>query len=136
MSRAAAAIITNMLAAVVQEGTGRKARIIGRPIAGKTGTSNSYKDALFIGFDPSVAAGVWVGNDDGSTLGDRETGSRAALPIWIEFMTAALSRRPLQYFDIPDDVVQVRINPENGMRAADSSTGSVRALFKKGTEPH
>jgi penicillin-binding protein 1A len=136
MSRTGAAIITNMLEAVVQEGTGRKARIIGRPVAGKTGTSNSYKDALFVGFAPSVATGVWVGNDDGSTLGDRETGARAALPIWIEFMTAALSRRPLQYFDIPDDVIQVRMNPDNGRRAADSSSHAVKALFKKGTEPH
>ena len=136
MSRTGAAIITNMLEAVVQEGTGRKARSIGRPVAGKTGTSNSYKDALFVGFAPSVATGVWVGNDDGSTLGDGETGARAALPIWTEFMTAALSRRPLQYFDIPDDVVQVRIDPDNGRRAADSSSHAVKALFKRGTEPH
>ena len=136
MSRTGAAIITNMLEAVVHEGTGSKARILSRPVAGKTGTSNSYKDALFVGFAPSIATGVWVGNDDNTTLGKRETGARAALPIWIEFMTAALSGQPHQYFDIPDDVVQVRMDPENGMRATDNAPNSVSALFKKGTEPH
>ena len=135
MSRPGAAIITNMLEAVVQEGTGRKARVIGRPVAGKTGTSNSYRDALFVGFAPSIATGVWAGNDNGSTLGDRETGARAALPIWIEFMTAAVAQRPHQYFDIPDDVVQVRIDLDSGKRAADNSPNAVSALFKKGTEP-
>ena len=136
MSRTGAAIITNMLEAVVHEGTGRKARMLSRPVAGKTGTSNSYKDALFVGFAPSIATGVWVGNDDSTTLGTRETGARAALPIWIEFMTAALSGQPHQYFDIPDDVVQVRMDPENGMRATDNAPNAVSALFKKGTEPH
>ena len=136
MSRTGAAIITNMLEAVVQEGTGRKARMLSRPVAGKTGTSNSYKDALFIGFAPSIATGVWVGNDDNSTLGQRETGARAALPIWVEFMTAALSGQPHQYFDIPDDVVQVRMDLASGMRATDKTPNAVSALFKKGTEPH
>jgi penicillin-binding protein 1A len=105
-------------------------------VAGKTGTTNSYKDALFIGFSPSIAAGVWVGNDDNTPIGNRETGARAALPIWIEFMTAALSGQPHQYFDIPDDVVQVRMDLESGLRATDDSSNAVRALFKKGTEPH
>ena len=136
MSRTGAAIITNMLEAVVQEGTGKKARGLSRPVAGKTGTSNSYKDALFVGFSPTVAAGVWVGNDDNRTLGNRETGARAALPIWVDFMTTALAGQPHQYFDIPDDVVQVRIDPENGTRASENAPRAVKALFKKGTEPH
>ena len=96
MSRTAAAIMTNMLEGVIQEGTGKKARVLGRPVAGKTGTTDNYKDALFIGFAPTIAAGVWVGNDLGSTLGNRETGARAALPIWIEFMAAALSNQTHQ----------------------------------------
>ena len=86
MSRAGAGIMTNMLEGVIKEGTGKKARVIRCPIAGKTGTTNKYKDALFIGFSPSIAAGVWVGQDIGVTLGNLETGARAALPIWIEFM--------------------------------------------------
>lgn len=135
MSRAAAAIMTNMLQAVVQEGTGKKAGVIRRPVAGKTGTSNSYKDALFVGFTPSIASGVWVGNDDNRPLGNRETGARAALPIWIEFMMTALSGKPPQYFDIPDDVVQVRMDLKSGKRATDDTPDAVSALFKKGTQP-
>ncbi|MFH1581623.1 MAG: penicillin-binding protein 1A, partial [Pseudomonadota bacterium] len=128
MSRAGAAIMTDMLSSVIQEGTGRKARVIGHPVAGKTGTTNQYKDALFIGFSPSIATGVWVGRDVNKTLGNLETGSLAALPIWIEFMTQALADSPLQYFDIPDDVVKVRIDPITGLRASDNSTRTVTAL--------
>ncbi|MGD8764928.1 MAG: PBP1A family penicillin-binding protein [Desulfobacteraceae bacterium] len=135
MSRSAAAIITDMLQGVIQEGTGRKARHLGRPLGGKTGTTNNCKDALFIGFSPSIAAGVWVGNDLGSTLGDRETGAKAALPIWTEFMSVALDSEPHQYFDIPNDVVQIRMNPETGRLASENSSRAVTALFKKGTDP-
>ena len=135
MSRTGAAIMTDMLSSVVQEGTGRKARVIRRPVAGKTGTTNQYKDALFIGFSPSIATGVWVGRDEYKTLGNLETGARAALPIWIEFMTQALTDSPLQYFDIPDDVIKVRIDPITGLRASNNSTHTINALFKKGTEP-
>ena len=135
MSRSGAAIITNMLEGVIQEGTGRRARVLGRPIAGKTGTTNNYKDALFIGFAPSIATGVWVGDDLGRTLGNKETGARAALPIWIEFMTAALSSQPYQFFDIPDDVVQIRMDFETGRRVEDNAPNAASALFKKGTEP-
>jgi len=135
MSRAGAAIMTDMLSTVIQEGTGRKARVIECPVAGKTGTTNQYKDALFIGFSPSIATGVWVGMDANKTLGNLETGALAALPIWIEFMTQALADSPFQYFDIPDDVIKVRIDPVTGLRASDNSTHTATALFKKGTEP-
>jgi len=135
MSRSAAAIVTNMLVGVIQEGTGRKARVIGRPIGGKTGTTSNYKDALFIGFSPSIATGVWVGNDLGETLGNKETGAKAALPIWIEFMDAALANEFNQYFDIPDDVVQIRMDLKTGRVASGNSPHTVSALFKKGTEP-
>jgi penicillin-binding protein 1A len=78
---------------------------------------------------------VWVGRDEYKTLGNLETGARAALPIWIEFMTQALTDSPLQYFDIPDDVIKVRIDPITGLRASNNSTHTINALFKKGTEP-
>ncbi len=84
------------LDAVIQEGTARKAREIGRPVYGKTGTTNDYTDAWFIGFDDNLAVGVWVGRDDHTPIGPGETGARAALPIWIEFMKTV----PLQ---IPQD---------------------------------
>jgi penicillin-binding protein 1A len=136
MSPSGAAIVTNMLEAVIREGTGRKALSLERPVAGKTGTTNDYKDALFIGFSPSVAAGVWVGNDLNTTLGPKETGARAALPIWIQFMSAVVNRESPQYFNIPDDVVQIKINPEKGILADDDSAHAVTAIFRKGTEPN
>ncbi|UCH21388.1 MAG: PBP1A family penicillin-binding protein [Deltaproteobacteria bacterium] len=136
MSRSGAAIMTNMLAGVIQEGTGKKARVLGRPVAGKTGTTNEFKDALFIGFSPSITSGIWVGQDTSEPLGSLETGAKAALPIWIEFMMTALSQKPYQYFDIPDDVVPVSINPTTGLPEDQNSSHAVLALFKKGTEPN
>ena len=135
MSRAGAAIMTDMLKGVIQEGTGKKARVIKRPVAGKTGTTNGYKDALFIGFSPSIATGVWVGQDVFTTLGKWETGARAALPIWIEFMTKAFDEKSFQYFDMPDDLVKMPMDSLTGLLASDDSPWSVTALFKKGTEP-
>jgi len=135
MSRTGAAIMTDMLMAVVKEGTGKKANIIKRPVAGKTGTTDKCKDALFVGFSPSIATGVWVGRDKFVTLGKRETGARAALPIWMEFMEKALADEPFQYFDIPDDVVQVHMNSTSGLLENADSPNGVAALFKKGTEP-
>ncbi len=135
MTREGAAIVTNMLESVIKDGTGRKARILRGPLAGKTGTTNDYKDALFVGFSPAVAAGVWVGRDLGGTMGDKETGARAALPIWMDFMEAALADEPHQYFDLPDNVTKVHMNPDTGMLASDESKFAVTALFKKGTEP-
>ena len=135
MSRTGAAIMTDMLTGVIKEGTGKKANIIKRPVGGKTGTTDKCKDALFIGFSPSIATGVWVGQDKFVTLGKRETGARAALPVWMEFMGKALADKPFQYFDIPDDVVQVYIDPVSGLPENTESPNAVTALFKKGAEP-
>jgi penicillin-binding protein 1A len=135
MSRASAAIITNMLEGVVLEGTGRRAKILQSPLAGKTGTTNNYNDALFVGFSPVVAIGVWVGRDSGGTLGDKETGAKAALPIWIQLMRATLAAGSNQHFDVPDSVVKVRMNPQTGQLERDATRESVIALFKNGTEP-
>jgi penicillin-binding protein 1A len=130
-----AAVMTDMLRAVVLEGTGRKARKIGRPLAGKTGTTDSYKDALFVGFSPTIATGVWVGLDRHGTLGDKETGARAALPIWIDFMEFALKGRPYYGFDNPEGVVTVSMDPESGLLASEHCPDAVSTVFKKGTEP-
>jgi len=135
ISRESAAVITDMLRSVIQDGTGIKAKVIQRPVAGKTGTTNEFKDALFIGFSPTITTGVWVGQDAFTTIGKGETGARAALPIWIDFMQRALLDRPIQYFDIPDDVVKVSIDPSTGLLASDNAPDAVKALFKKGTEP-
>ena len=135
LSRESAAIMTNMLEAVILEGTGKRARNLKGPVAGKTGTTNNYRDALFVGFSPAIAAGVWVGLDQGGTLGDRETGAKAALPIWIQFMENASTSGSPPYFDLPDNVVKVRMNPKTGMLAPDGSNNAVDALFRKGAEP-
>jgi penicillin-binding protein 1A len=82
-----------------------------------------------------MITGVWVGQDRGGSLGEKETGARAALPIWIDFMKAASQRDPYQYFDIPDDVSQIRMDPVTGLAQSEASKQGVVALFKKGTEP-
>ena len=87
--------MTAMLEEVIQFGTGIQAKSLGRPAAGKTGTTQDYTDAWFIGFTPQITSGVWVGFDDKQiSLGKKETGARAALPIWIQFMKAAHSGLP------------------------------------------
>lgn len=130
MSKQNAAIMTDMLHAVILEGTGKRAQALGRTLAGKTGTTDSYRDALFIGFSPDIAVGVWVGLDTPKPLGHHETGARAALPIWMEFMQTALSGRPYTYFNMPDNVVRKTMNPVTGEILPDAAPGSVPALFK------
>ena len=91
--------MTAMLQDVVERGTGMPARALGRPAGGKTGTTNDFTDAWFMGFTPEITAGVWVGFDDKSvSLGKPETGAIAALPIWLEFMQGALEGKPIQAF--------------------------------------
>jgi penicillin-binding protein 1A len=95
----AARTMTAMLEEVVQFGTGVRAKELGRPSAGKTGTTNNFTDAWYIGFTPEITAGVWVGNDDpGQSLGKKETGARVALPIWLEFLEAAMQGMPVEDF--------------------------------------
>jgi penicillin-binding protein 1A len=132
LSRADAAVVTDMLIGAVREGTGRKASVLGRSLAGKTGTTNDFRDALFVGFSPTLAAGVWVGNDSGRTLGRGETGARAALPIWIDFLKAALQKDPVAYFDRPDNTQRLYLHPLTGKTADHFFPGSVPALFRGG----
>ena len=128
--RITAALTTDMLRAVVTEGTGKKARVIKKDIAGKTGTTDQFKDALFVGFSPDLACGVWVGNDDATGLGPGETGAKAALPVWIDVMKKFLAAHPLQYFDIPDGTKMVYILPDTGEGVGRGSAGAVRALVR------
>ncbi|VVS93931.1 penicillin-binding protein 1A [Desulfoluna spongiiphila] len=130
LSREDAAVITDMLAAVVTEGTGKGALRVGKPLAGKTGTTDNYRDALFLGFSPYVAAGVWVGNDNYTPLGRVETGARAALPIWTDLMDTAWENRPTARFDHPDGVTLRHMDPDTGRIASEPAKGSVPALFK------
>ncbi len=108
-------IMTHLLEGVVQHGTGQRAKILGRPIAGKTGTSSDYSDAWFIGYTPSLLTGVWVGFDDKTSLGKNETGARAALPIWISFMEVALRNTPIETFTPPQGISLIKVNIETGL---------------------
>ncbi|MCP4023919.1 MAG: PBP1A family penicillin-binding protein [Desulfobacteraceae bacterium] len=130
MSRVDAAIITDILKAVIYEGTGTKAAKIKKDIAGKTGTTDQYKDALFIGFSPEIAVGVWVGNDDSTSLGKYETGAKAALPIWVDYITKYLSDKPYQYFDIPDGTKMIYMDPNTGQTLTKGEAKAVKALIK------
>lgn len=133
MSRTGAAVITDALRGVVTEGTGKRARDIGRPVAGKTGTTSAYRDALFVGFSPDIAAGVWVGRDNFSPLGPYETGGRAALPIWTRFMAGVLEAQPVSFFDFPEGIAEIRIDPIRGNRV--QGRNGVVARFRKSEIP-
>ena len=133
MSRVGAAIVTDMLQAAITEGTGRRASTLAGPLAGKTGTTDDYRDALFVGFSPATVCGVWVGRDDAQSLGEGETGAKAAIPIWMAFMKSALEREPMPpaYFDMPEDVRRVWLNPLEGTVFSEKKIGTVGALVRR-----
>jgi penicillin-binding protein 1A len=129
-------LVTSLLESVVKEGTGRGALSLGKPVAGKTGTTNNYVDAWFMGYAPSIVTGVWVGYDNPkASLGDRETGARAALPIWVPVMARALANKPAEDFTPTQDIVSVKIDPETGLLAREGSADAITDEFRKGTEP-
>ena len=128
-------IMTNLMQSVVTSGTGQRAKAVGRPVAGKTGTTNDMKDAWFVGFVPQLVAGVWVGYDQEKSLGAGGSGGQAAAPIWTEFMQRAVSGMPVQSFRAPSNVVFAYINPQTGHLARQGSAGAVQECFIAGTEP-
>ncbi|HET9300294.1 MAG TPA: PBP1A family penicillin-binding protein, partial [Candidatus Polarisedimenticolaceae bacterium] len=107
-------VLTRMMEGVITDGTGAAAAGLGRPLAGKTGTTNDHTDAWFVGYSPEIATGVWVGFDQNRLLGRGETGGRAALPIWLEFMQKALADRPVRDFEAPPGIVFARIDTRTG----------------------
>ncbi|WP_426414945.1 penicillin-binding protein 1A [Aestuariirhabdus sp. LZHN29] len=129
-------IMTTMLRDVIQSGTGRRARVLGRKdIGGKTGTTNEQKDAWFSGFNPDVHTTVWVGFDEPITLGAREYGGTAALPIWINYMAKALHDTPEQPLAQPEGIITMRIDPENGTPATSGSPSAIFEVFRKEFAP-
>jgi penicillin-binding protein 1A len=135
MSEQQAFVMTSMLQGVVQRGTGTRAKVLGRPVAGKTGTTNDFIDAWFVGYSPTLVAGVWVGIDDRESLGNREAGGRAALPIWIEFMQQALERMPLQDFVTPPHIRLVRIHPRTGGSGDPGAGSTIQVALTEETTP-
>jgi len=129
-------LITNILQDVVKRGTGRKASVLGRnDLAGKTGTTNDLKDAWFSGFNPDLVASVWVGFDQPRSLGRSEFGSRAALPIWIDFMAEALEGVPEVALIPPEGIVSVRIDPVTGLLAYPGQKDAVFEVFREQDVP-
>ncbi|MEM9667331.1 MAG: penicillin-binding protein 1A [Pseudomonadota bacterium] len=127
--------VVHMLEGVVERGTGRRAQRVGKPLAGKTGTTNDYVDALFMGFSPDLVVGVWVGFDSPRTLGDGEAGGSVAAPIFTEFMGAALAEQPALPFRIPPGVRLVEIDAETGQLPTAATTKRITEAFRPGTEP-
>lgn len=124
-------VITHMLRGVVERGTGSAARSLGRPIAAKTGTTNDYSNAWFIGYTPRLATGVWVGYDRPRSLGREETGGRLAAPIWTAYMGRILGDSPKEDFPVPDRVVILPID----MDPSNECVRVVPMAFVRGTEP-
>jgi penicillin-binding protein 1A len=130
---AEAYITTNLLESVIDHGTGAKAKALGRPLAGKTGTSNDSKDTWFCGYSAEIASVVWVGFDDNKPLGSGESGASTALPAWISVMKTAHDKKPKTEFPRPAGVVTVAIDPKTGQRTANE--GAMDEVFLEGTEP-
>ncbi|MEE8350985.1 MAG: penicillin-binding protein 1A [Rhodospirillales bacterium] len=127
--------VVAMLKGVIERGTGRRIRAVGKPLAGKTGTTNGEKDTWFIGFSPDLAVGVFAAFDTPKPLGRRETGSSVSAPIFRDFMAAALEKKTAIPFRIPPDIRLVRINAATGQLARPGDKKVILEGFKPGTVP-
>ena len=127
--------VTHMLEGVVERGTGRRALKIGKPVAGKTGTTDDYRDAIFMGFSPDLVVGIRVGFDDNRSLGEGEAGGSVTVPIFTEFMQKALADQPGMPFRIPPGVRLVKINARTGELPGPGTDVIIEEAFRPGTEP-
>lgn len=128
-------IITNIMESVIKSGTGWRIKALKRPVAGKTGTTNNLFDAWFMGYTPRYTTGVWVGLDQEAPLGKGETGSRAASPIWLDFMKNTLEGKPARTFNVPEGIVFVKIDAKTGLLPIEESKKTIFECFKEGTQP-
>ncbi|RDE09235.1 penicillin-binding protein 1A [Pelagibacterium lacus] len=127
--------ITSMMEGVVQRGTGTALRALGRPVAGKTGTTNDYKDAWFVGFTPELAVGVYVGYDTPRSMGSSSTGGELAAPVVADFLAAALEGVPASQFTMPQGMHRDWIDPRSGVEIVAGGSG-IQEAFKPGTGPN
>ncbi len=127
--------VVSLLEGVVLRGTGRSVKELGKPIGGKTGTTNKFRDAWFVGFTPDLAVGVYVGFDQPKTLGRRESGGKVAAPIFREFMRHALADTPAVPFRVPHGIRFVRIDSQTGLAAREGDKNVLVEAFRIGTEP-
>lgn len=130
-------VLMNLLEAVVTdpEGTAGRARVLKRPVGGKTGTTDGYYDTWFVGASPFISTGVWIGFDSEKTLGRGETGSRTALPAWIQYMEKSHEDLPLTEFSVPEHVVFANIDAETGKLVSSKSKAVIHQAFIEGREP-
>jgi penicillin-binding protein 1A len=134
-------VMTNLLRGVLVRGTGASAAGLARewPLAGKTGTVDENTDAWFIGFDPNITVGVWVGLDEKKSIGSQEQGALAALPIWMEFMRAYIDGRPDKSdpprFEAPGNIVFLAVDHSNGTVLPAETPGAIQEAFISGTQP-
>jgi len=128
-------LMTSLLVSVVKEGTGRAVRSLGIPCAGKTGTTNDYRDAWFIGFIPEKIVGVWIGHDRPKNLGARESGGRAAAPVWLHYMKKTIPLGPSKSFPIPTGIMFAKIDTQTGLLATSRSRKTRLECFREGSEP-
>ncbi len=148
LTPAEAYVVTSLMTSVIDHGTGRAAHALNRPAAGKTGTTDSARDAWFVGYTPDMVAGVWIGFDDRQPLGSGEEGARASVPVWTRFMQEYVRVRhpPAIEFARPSGVVAVRIDPVSGLLPAPAvapvdplapgAPAPIEEVFLEGTEPH
>ena len=135
MTPGTAYLMTSILQSVIDSGTAGRARSLGRPLAGKTGTTNKARDAWFVGYSPQYAVAVWVGYDDTLPLGWGEAGSVTALPIWMEFMKGAHQGQPITAFPVPAEIERLRVDPKSGLLARFSQSDAVDEIFIRGKSP-
>jgi penicillin-binding protein 1A len=140
-------LVTHILEGTIEDGQGTgkgaqdftrdKSGTIVRPAAGKTGTTENCIDAWFVAYTPDLAAAVWVGYDDNSSLGDRMTGGRVACPIWTQFMLEAAGKKPAKSFERPDNITFVQVDRDTGKRASFDTPEAnvVLEAYVRGTEP-
>jgi penicillin-binding protein 1A len=127
--------MVSMLEGVVQRGTGSAVKAVGKPLAGKTGTTNEGRDVWFMGFSPDLVAGVYLGFDQPRSLGPKATGGGLSAPIFRDFMMEALKDKPATPFRVPPGIRLVRVDYMTGERAGPSSEKVILEAFKPGTEP-
>jgi penicillin-binding protein 1A len=128
-------LMTSILQSVVEEGTGKKVSALNYPCAGKTGTTNEFRDAWFVGYTPDLIAGVWIGFDDRRSLGRGETGAQAASPVWLYFMQRAIEGTPIIFFSMPDGIIFMKVDARTGGFPSSATRETVFECFKEGTLP-
>ena len=128
-------VMVDLMKNACTNGTGKKALALGRPVAGKTGTSNDFRDAWFVGYTSDLLAVVWVGRDDFKTIGYDTTGGQTALPLWLDFMQHGHPDTPVHDFTPPPSVLLVRATSDKGQPAKPGTPNSVLIPFRRGTLP-